>query len=260
MTACEWPVDFSACMDDDNGDGDGGGVPAVWEDVPESAQKTFTQMAIDLLNAWTDHRFGVCSYTYRPRPSKCRGRAQGSTYWGRSQVLGPPVTRGCQACGKTSCESYFSDTVRLPRPVVELQSVWVDGVELDPSEYVLLGTRRVRRVSGEPWPTTQAQDLPLTEPGTWGISYRGGREVPKGGQIAAGRLAVELWKAACGDTTCALPERVQTISRQGVTVGVAIDTFEDINEGRTGIWIVDSWVASVSRAPVRVAIGSPDWR
>src|SRR3546814_4772015 len=50
--------------------------------------------------------------------------------------------------------------------------------------------------------------------------------------ISAGRLANELAKAACNDKSCGLPQRVQSITRQGVTVAV-LDSFDDIDTGHT---------------------------
>jgi hypothetical protein len=86
---------------------------------------------------------------------------------------------------------------------------------------------------------------PAGNPGTWSIEYIAGIPVPKGGQVAAGILAVELGKAALKDSTCALPSRVQTITRQGVTMAI-LDTFEDLAKGRTGIPRIDMWIQSVN--------------
>src|SRR3546814_20601967 len=88
---------------------------------------------------------------------------------------------------------------------------------------------------------------------TWSVTYVKGYAVPKGGQVAAGMLAVELAQAACNDKTCGLPRRVQSVTRQGVNVAV-LDAFDDIDQGPTGIWAIDSGVAYVFRptAPTRV--------
>lgn len=101
---------------------------------------------------------------------------------------------------------------------------------------------------------------PITEIDTFQVTYMRGIDVPMGGQVAAGRLACELAKAACGDNTCALPKRVQTITRQGVTVGL-LDSFDDVDKGRTGIWLIDSWVASMNIPQSRAGrVLSPDRR
>src|SRR3546814_15264182 len=95
------------------------------------------------------------------------------------------------------------------------------------------------------------------EADTWSILYNRGYPVPAGGQVAAGLLAVELAKAACGDKSCGLPQRVQSITRQGVNIAV-LDAFDAIDPGHTGIGLIDSWVASVVRRPPRLRVYSPE--
>ena len=70
-------------------------------------------------------------------------------------------------------------------------------------------------------------------------------------------LAWELSKAVECPDECELPQRVQSVTRQGVSVTV-LDQFEDLDEGRTGIWLIDSWVASVTRPPSGGSVLSPD--
>ena len=149
-------------------------------------------------------------------------------------------------------------TLTLPGPVGAVTEVVVDGTVLDPAAYLVAGSD-LSRVDGKNWPICQDLALPPTEPGTWMVTYERGVPVPAGGQVAAALLAVELFKAACSDPSCALPRRVQSISRQGVTVAV-LDAFDDIDKGHTGIWLVDSWIASVTQ-PIRGSrVYSPDVR
>src|SRR3546814_2256809 len=49
------------------------------------------------------------------------------------------------------------------------------------------------------WPTCQNMNLADGAEDTWSVTYVKGYAVPKGGQVAAGMLAVELAKAACND-------------------------------------------------------------
>jgi hypothetical protein len=135
--------------------------------------------------------------------------------------------------------------------------VQIDGEVLDPSAYRVDNGRLLVRQDGGRWPTCQDMGAALGEDDTWGITYDKGYPVPAGGQIAAGLLANELAKAACNDRSCGLPQRVQTVTRQGVTIAV-LDAFDDIDEGHTGIWLIDSWVASVVRRPRRMRVLSPD--
>jgi hypothetical protein len=96
---------------------------------------------------------------------------------------------------------------------------------------------------------TADEDNPAAN--TFQITYQRGVPVPTGGQLAAGLLACEYAKALCNDSSCQLPKRVQSISRQGVTVAAVLDSFDDIDTGHTGIWLIDSWVASVTKSAPR---------
>jgi hypothetical protein len=37
-----------------------------------------------------------------------------------------------------------------------------------------------------------------------------------------------------------------------------LDAFDDIEKGHTGIWIIDSWVTSITQPPARSVVLSPD--
>jgi len=126
--------------------------------------------------------------------------------------------------------------------------VLIDGAILDPKAYRVDNYSLLVRTDGGAWPACQDMAAAPTAENTFQISYLYGMPVPIGGQIAAGVLACELAKGATGDRSCMLPQRVQTIARQGVTVTM-LDTFDDVAKGRTGIWLVDSWVSSVTRPP-----------
>jgi hypothetical protein len=144
----------------------------------------------------------------------------------------------------------------LPGPAMAVYEVLVDGVALAPSAYRLSGDQLVR-ADGQPWPTCQdLLALPSTK-GTWQVTYDRGTPVPVGGQIAAGMLAMELAKAACRDSTCQLPQRIQTITRQGVTIGM-LDPFDGLEKGFTGIWLIDSWITSITKPQLGGRVYSPD--
>jgi hypothetical protein len=205
----------------------------------------FEEMAADYLWNWTLKSFGVCSTVLRPCRSDCRG----STYWRRGNGLHPAIIGGqwtnlvCGACGD-NCTCGVPTSLRLPGPIVSISQVLLGGVVLPPAAYRVDNGTTLVRTDGGRWPWCQDMALPTTAPGTFSVAYDFGREVPIGGQLAAGVLACELAKAACRDSTCALPQRVQTITRQGVTMAM-LDPFDGIEAGRTGIWLIDSWVASI---------------
>jgi hypothetical protein len=78
--------------------------------------------------------------------------------------------------------------------------------------------------------------------------------VPAAGQAAHGVLACEMARAMCGHP-CGLPRRISSLTREGITVAV-LDGFAELDQLRTGIWLVDSFIAS-TRDRV-AAVWSPD--
>lgn len=258
---CDWSIDY-ACTT----------LPSGWveeatdEDPKPPEQVTFESMATEYLWRWTGQQFGLCEVAVRPCRQDCYdgqstfhgsgpGRSGGSP-WRPVLLAGQWYNITCGSCGDSCGCSGRASSIRLPGPVHEVTLVVLDGTVVDPGDYWLEGNRLIR-MGGEAWPTCQDISAPVTDPGTWEITYLRGLPVPAGGQIAAGVLATELFKAACGDKSCGLPQRVQSITRQGVTVAV-LDAFDDIDTGHTGIWLIDSWVASVMKSPRQAVVFSPD--
>lgn len=73
------------------------------------------------------------------------------------------------------------------------------------------------------------------------VLYRTKSNLPPGTARIVDRLAVELWKASTG-RACSLPERVQNVSREGVT-WTTIDPMDFLENGLTGIGSIDQWLA-----------------
>jgi hypothetical protein len=248
--ACAWPVlypDGTTCL-------------ALDGMTPEE-RAAFEEMASAFLASWTG--YGVCGVKIRPCRLDCL--SEESTFWGNG-----PYTRGssaggygspwtpalingqwfnltCGTCAGDKCHcGGGSPALLLPGPVASINEVLIDATALDPAAYRVDNNALLVRTDGGSWPICQDINAPTTEPGTWQVDYGKGREVPAGGQYAAGLLACEMAKGATGDRSCALPQRMQTLSRQGITVTM-LDSFDDLEKGRTGIWMVDSWVASVTK-------------
>lgn len=274
VAPCDWPVSYAGCT----------AVP--FSDESDQAQAaedraTFESIATAYLWEWTGRRYGLCAETIRPRRERCSGRssylgtplaalwspqlvpASGAAYGAWLPVelsLGILGALGCGTCGMgAGCRCLRSFSVRLPGPVASVTSVTIDGTALDPGAYRLDGSQLVRTDGGW-WPDDQDVALPPTQPGTWQVAYSRGLEVPVGGQVAAGVLATELAKAACGDSSCQLPQRVQTITRQGVTMALLDDFKNSLDHGYTGIWVVDSWISSVMVPQPSAIVTSPDYR
>lgn len=207
------------------------------------------EAAVDFLDRWTGGSFGLRQVTVRP----CRSAGAG---WSPLRVHGRLWALECGGCGPACRCGGQAASVRFPFRVETVDAVTVGGVLLAESDYWLENHRVLVRAGGLAWPASQNYDAPLDSADVWHVLLTYGTPVPAGGQVAAALLADEMAKAVLADASCKLPQRVQTITRQGVTVGM-LDPMEDL--GRTGVWLVDSWVESVTKAPGGVSVMSPDY-
>lgn len=269
---CGWPIIYADCGGDCE-------AYAKWPEAErETAQLLFETQAIDLLYNWTGRVFGICETVIRPCRDDCGGgRSADSTFWGRGPGFDPGFPRrgmgglggwrpvlvggewlniGCGCLSACDCGIDGSKALTLPGPIQSVTQIRIDGVVLPPTAYRVDHNRLLVRIDGQSWPA--CQDL-LAEPdqeNTFEITYMKGVRVPLGGQVAAGRLACELALGACGDDECQLPERLQTVTRQGITVGISLsaETWTDTN-----IWSIDGWVKSMKkRERPTVSVRSPD--
>jgi hypothetical protein len=257
LSACEWPVVYPEDAE----------FP-----VAPSGMAVYEDMAAELLWRWTGRRFGLCEATIRPCRQDCTGWV--STYYGTSGSPPWPVGRpfypalvrgqwfniGCGGGCGDQCGCEANQSLAFEKPVWEVAEVQVDGVVLDPSAYQLFNSRYLTRTDGGTWPTCQDMSKRLGAAGTWGVTIRVGDPVPAGGQLAAGKLALELAKAFTGSKGCELPTRVQSVTRAGVSISMMLDTFDDLDKGKTGVWVVDAWVASVNKPDIGFSVASPDLR
>lgn len=259
--SCYWPVDYSSCNE----------CEALTSLSPEERAK-FEQIASDMLWAWTDGVFGICEVTVRPCRSDCAGVPGGDTFWGRGPypsgghmwtpvLIGGVVHNiGCGCAGVCSCAEEGPTSLRLPGPVQAVDRVTVDGRVLLPQlQYRVAYQRLLIRTDGGVWPKCQDLLAESDKPNTFEVQYRKGVPVPIGGQMATGVLACELAKAYCNDSTCKLPQRLQTVTRQGVTMGFQ-DSFADLKEGGTGIYAIDSWITTINRPRPNATVRSPDFQ
>jgi hypothetical protein len=77
--------------------------------------------------------------------------------------------------------------------------------------------------------------------------------------MAARTLAMEFAKLWAGDEDCALPQRVTSISRQGVSYTL-LDSQDFIDDVRTGLYAVDLFLKTVNpdKARAKSRVFSPD--
>jgi hypothetical protein len=223
-----------------------------------------TDLASLVLWAATGRQYGGCSQTIRP----CWARQEplyqtwpvgydGEGYWGLRGAVGSVVLIG-GGCGCSASCVCSPSQVALPGPVGAVTSVQVDGVTLTSGvDYLLQGSYLVRANNLE-WPASQNLSLPLGSADTWGITYTVGAAPPQALLNAAGIYACELAKARTGGQ-CQLPNRVQSVTRQGVEIQF-VDTQDYLEKGRTGLADVDAVIAALNphrlAAPLRVL--SPD--
>lgn len=234
----------------------------ICEDCCSDALVTMDPAQVEMLKsmaAWylwraTGGRYGLCETTYRPCRKEC------GEYWGGLpyplRIQGQWVNMECGACsGPCGC-GQISEVI-LP-DVHSITGIEIDGVSLDPLETaVVYDHRQIVRADGGVWPS--CQDLSVASgDGAWSITVQQGTPIPPGGKIVAGILACELAKACVDDSGCRLPKRVQTVTRQGVTIGFA-DHFEGLEDLRVGLWEVDAFLeASRSTRWRQPSIWSPD--
>lgn len=263
---CTWLVDYSAFP--------GGLPPEPLASMPASGRAVVEQIAVNYLWRWTGKVLGTCETTIRPMRTDCFDEA--SSFWGMGPYGSGPYGIGggfpwrpviidglwwnieCGQCGPR-CSCDYVSAITLPGPVASVDAVTIDGVPLDPTAYRVDNGNLLTRQDGAHWPRCNKWGVPEGEDGTWEVTYERGVPVPIDGQVAAGVMAVELAKAFTGAKDCALPQRIQSVSRQGVTLAV-IDSMDDVAEGHTGIWLIDSWVSSMTKAPRVSRVYSPDLR
>jgi hypothetical protein len=135
------------------------------------------------------------------------------------------------------------------RPVTKIHSIRRrDGVILDPSAYYLVDHSTVQAATGIPWTPCNLE-----------ITYSYGTYAPTMGRMAARTLAIEFVKLFEGSDDCALPQRVTSVARQGVSYTL-LDSQDFIEEMRTGIYMVDLFLKSTNpdKARAKARVFSPD--
>lgn len=122
------------------------------------------------------------------------------------------------------------------------------GKILDPSSYYLVDHSTIHVVAGTPWTPCNTE-----------ITYEYGTPVPVAGKMAARTMALEFAKLWSGDDDCALPQRITSVSRQGVSYTI-LDNQEFIDELRTGLYAVDLFLKTVNpdNARRKAKVFTPD--
>lgn len=121
------------------------------------------------------------------------------------------------------------------RPVTKVHTLRnKTGTILDPSSYYLVDHSTLHIRAGTPWTPCNVE-----------ITYSYGIPVPVAGKMAARKLAIEFARLWGGDESCELPQRVTSVSRQGVSYTI-LDNQEFIDELRTGVYEIDLFLKTVN--------------
>jgi len=211
------------------------------------------QQASDLLYHLSGDRFpGVCSAVVRP----C---ANYVSCWYPSMVGWTTRDGGCRRLSMIRLAGY---------PVVAITEVTIDGVIVPPSEYRVDRGRELIRLADangnyQAWPGCQRLDLQSGE-GTFFVSYTYGQNPPVSGVAAAAQLACAIAKQCPGSNgqiaeDCDLPAGVVRVTRQGVTIDTQSLGVWLIGAMRTGMPLVDAFIAGWGSRPTRrTALSVPE--
>ena len=173
----------------------------------------------------------------------------GRTYVGPcSQTV--PVCVPCDCSGDCCCTVGDRFDLGTFWPVTNITEILVDGAPF--TAYRVDGYRWVTRTDGARWP----RGVDMTEP-TISVKFAYGLEPNAAARASCRALLCELAKACWSPSQCRLPQRASSITREGVSYAF-LDPFEMLNEGRTGLYEVDLWLAAEQRASIaRPSMGDP---
>ena len=135
------------------------------------------------------------------------------------------------------------------RKVVQVHTLRdLNGNIIDPSTYYLADHSTLYVTPNGKWTPSNVE-----------VTYTYGSPPPTAGKTAARILATELVKLFEDDDTCALPQRVTSVARQGVTYTI-LDNQTFIDDLKTGIYAVDLFLKTVNpdKARARSRVFSPD--
>jgi hypothetical protein len=222
--------------------------PITWTCDASALSPEVTGYAVSaatrILWALSGRRFGLCTARLRPCADDCGDWAAYPLWeWPTGYAAPPwdfyrlPYCGGCR--GGCSCANLSS--IRLPVLTQRVVEVRLDGTPMATGAYRLTGQDLIR-TDGAAWPRCNNLALDDTEPGTWSVTAEIGEPVPDSGRLAVGELACEISKAAKG-VDCRLPPGVTQLVRQGVTIQYP-DMGQLLKEGRTGLYLVDLFLAS----------------
>lgn len=234
--------------------------------LAEQQVEIATQLAWSTLQTLSGYSLALCPITVRPASQECRERYWGPLGLGVAPLgLGSPFTPYVLSgewfniwcgCGIAHCGHTTTNGIQLNAPVGKVDSVIIDGDTLATDAYRVDDNLHLVRQDGQGWPLCQNLNLPAGSDGTWTVTYWQGIAPDLSINYAAGVLASEYLAAVLGND-CRLPSGTTTIVRQGVTIEMTPDWFQN---SRTGIPEVDVVLARLNPFGLRggAALYNPD--
>lgn len=191
-------------------------------------------VAAHILWAATGRRYGLCETTVLPLSSPPVDPLYQEWPLPAGDVSWPAIAGG-NVSGTCACSIPATCAVTLPGPVDSVVEVRVDGDPVDPVGYVVVDRELLIRVDGECWPACNQVNTVVPQ---FEVDYLRGLPLPAAVQAAYDGLACQLAKACDGE--CTLPAQISSLTRQGITIDMAVE--EATAKGtrtRTGITWVD---------------------
>lgn len=136
----------------------------------------------------------------------------------------------------------YGTVIDFGETINSVASIYIDELLLEPEAYRIDSRRFIRRIDSFSWPCdwTVQEGLNYT-PQQFLVTANLGDAPPVEGRRAAGVFAGEIYKMYRGDP-CKLPDRVQTTTRQGVSM-TRINPNDFLDGWRTGIVSIDMFLA-----------------
>lgn len=247
---CSWQVDTGCCT--------------TWSDYTPELQTTAAEFGALVMWAATGRRYGLCERTVRPCGRQCQSCGGGAGYFWSDGTWLPYIFNGewrnCfGGCGAGCCTCEPWCQVYLPAPVASIPATGIsqDGAVVPDTAWRVDNGQWLVRTDGECWPYCQDYNAD-SGTGVFTVTYYQGLPVPGAVSRAAGELACEYAKACVG-AECRLPSRVQSLTRQGMTVSM-VDVDMLLEKGLTGITTVDQVIRALNPYGLtsRMKISSPD--
>jgi len=175
-------------------------------------------VASEILYRLSGQQFaGVCQDVVRPTRRHYYLEHSPPQWWRWEASLGiyvcstpPERFSGCAPLSEITLGAY---------PIRDVLEVRIDGQIVPSNQYRVDDRRWLVRVGTDTdenqWPCCQSLELdPLTDVGTFEVTFEWGQAPPHSGVVAARRLGIELAKSFSGNP-CQLPERIQNVLRAG---------------------------------------------